>query len=483
MESFKYAPVLGSYELIAGGTFTNAGGVAANYIARWNESPLIAFPPPAWAAMGAGFNNAVYSVARYNNVTYAAGAFTASGATGLNRIAKWNETTDVWEPMGAGVNGFVYAMKVYNGNLYVGGNFSTAGGIATGGLARWNGSSWSTVGGNIGAVLSIEVYNGNLVIGGQFSSFPGNPNIIQYDGVSFTALGSGGANNNVRALRTNGTRLYAGGDFTSIGGVPVYRTAYWDHGWHDTHYGASDIVYAMGSYNNEVHVGGSFSFVDYNGPLIRGLHSPFWARYTETGLPWFSQQPSSRSALLGDDVSFTAQPVPGYGTLTLQWYHNDVPLSDGPTGNGSTIGGATLTTLTILDAVWTDHGSYRLVATNSCGSVSSFAATLEFTGVTAAPSPGTSYTTVFRALGPNPAGGASQLSFSLAHEAAVGVRIYDVAGRLVRHIDVGRLPAGHHMTSWDARDNRGQKVSAAQYFVRMEVDGQPIGMKRLTILH
>ena len=43
--------------------FTQAGGVAANNIARWNESQTI-FPPPAWQAMGAGFNNAVYAIER-----------------------------------------------------------------------------------------------------------------------------------------------------------------------------------------------------------------------------------------------------------------------------------------------------------------------------------------------------------------------------------------------------------------------------------
>jgi hypothetical protein len=484
METFKYSGVFGSYELLAGGTFTVAGGVAANRIARWNERNNVIGDTPAWAAMGPGFNNAVYAIARFNGITYAAGAFTASGATAVNRIAKWNETTKVWEPLGTGLNGFCYALKVYNGALYVGGNFSTAGGITTGGLARWDGSSWSAVGtAFLDGVLSFEVYNGNLVIGGQFSAFAGNPNIIQYNGSSFSPLGSGGANNNVRAVRANGTRLYASGDFSSIGGVTASRIAYFDGSWHDLHFGADNIVFALGSFNNEVHAGGSFINVNWGGSPIGILHAPFWARYSETGLPWFSQQPFSRSALLGDDVSFTAQPVPGYGVTGLQWYHNDVPMVDGPTGNGSTVVGATTGTLTILDAVWNDHGNYKMGAINSCGTAFTNTVTLTFTGVTAAPSPGERFATVFEALGPNPAGGASQIAFSLAGNAAVGVRVHDVRGRLVRALQIGRLPAGRHTTRWDARDNNGQRVGAGQYFVSVEVDGRTIGSKRLTILH
>lgn len=484
LETFLYPGVLGGHELLAGGTFTGAGTVAANRIARWNERNNVIGDNPNWAAMGAGFNNAVYAIARYNGVTYAGGVFTASGATAVNRIAKWNETTDVWEPLGTGLNGACYAMKVYNGSLYVGGNFSTAGGITARGIARWNGSSWSSPTTTIfDAVMCFEIYNNYLAIGGQFSSFVGNPNIILFNGSSFTPLGAGGANSNVRALRVNGTRLYAGGDFTSIGGVTASRIAYWDGSWHDLHYGADNIVFALGSFKNEVHVGGNFVRVDWGGDHSTTVRSPFWARYSETGFPWFSPQPFSRTAQLGDDVTFIAQPVPGYGVTGVRWYHNDQPLVDGPTGNGSTIFGAATGTLTILDSVWNDHGDYKLGASNLCGVGFSSIATLTFTGITAAPSPGERFTTVFEALGPNPAGGASQIAFSLASNSAVRVRIHDVRGRLVRAVDLGRMQPGRHSTRWDARDHNGRHVAAGQYFVSLDVDGKSIGSKRLTVLH
>src|SRR4030095_3001567 len=90
---------------------TNAGGVPANFIARWYEDPIIGIPPPAWQAMGAGFNSGGYALERFLDQTIAAGAFTASGGAPTNHIAQWNETTDAWEPMGVGMNASVRALK------------------------------------------------------------------------------------------------------------------------------------------------------------------------------------------------------------------------------------------------------------------------------------------------------------------------------------------------------------------------------------
>ena len=43
-----YALAVSGTDLYAGGYFTTAGGVAANYIAKWNGS--------AWSALGSGMN-------------------------------------------------------------------------------------------------------------------------------------------------------------------------------------------------------------------------------------------------------------------------------------------------------------------------------------------------------------------------------------------------------------------------------------------
>src|SRR4029453_3994839 len=129
--------------------------------------------------------------------TYAGGQFVTTGVGGpsLFRIAQWNPATNTWSQVGTGMNSAVQALKSYNGSLYAGGSFSTAGGVNTGGLARWNGTSWSAVGGVFnGIVYALEVHNGDLVIGGSFPGISGSPNVIRYNGSTFSTFGTGGTN-------------------------------------------------------------------------------------------------------------------------------------------------------------------------------------------------------------------------------------------------------------------------------------------------
>ncbi len=45
--------------------------------------------------------------------------------------------------------------------------------------------------------------------------------------------------------------------------------------------------------------------------------------------------------------------------------------------------------------------------------------------------------------------------------------VHDVAGRVVRRLDGGALPAGRHPIAWDARDDGGRRVPAGVYLVRL----------------
>jgi hypothetical protein len=85
----------GADRLIVGGDFTVAGGLTANRVAQFNQ-PLLSVA--SWTTLGAGFNNSVHAVERYNSTTYAGGTFTQSGGTGLNRIARFDGTNWVAYP-------------------------------------------------------------------------------------------------------------------------------------------------------------------------------------------------------------------------------------------------------------------------------------------------------------------------------------------------------------------------------------------------
>ena len=113
---------------VGGQTFTTAGGISANRVAKWDGKN--------WSAVGSGFaNGIVWKLTVFNDGTgdalYAFGTFTASGATPMNRMAKWNGTS--WEQWGGGANGTVFNALQITGDpgvgdaLVVSGQFTTVG--------------------------------------------------------------------------------------------------------------------------------------------------------------------------------------------------------------------------------------------------------------------------------------------------------------------------------------------------------------------
>ena len=73
-----------------------------------------------------------------------------------------------------------------------------------------------------------------------------------------------------------------------------------------------------------------------------------------------SDQATNVGATVVISTTVTGVPVP-----VLQWQLGGVNVTDGPTGNGSTISGSTSSTLTILNAQTADTGQYCLIASNS----------------------------------------------------------------------------------------------------------------------
>jgi flagellar hook assembly protein FlgD len=50
----------------------------------------------------------------------------------------------------------------------------------------------------------------------------------------------------------------------------------------------------------------------------------------------------------------------------------------------------------------------------------------------------------------------------------VRVEVFDLAGRRVRTLVQGFLPAGAHTTSWNGRTDAGDRAVAGIYFAQME---------------
>ncbi len=72
---------------------------------------------------------------------------------------------------------------------------------------------------------------------------------------------------------------------------------------------------------------------------------------------------------------------------------------------------------------------------------------------------------------PNPFNPSTTIKFGMKAKGLVTVRIYDVAGRLVRTLVNEVKDAGAYSAVWDGRNNLGANVASGIYFYRMETAG------------
>jgi hypothetical protein len=82
---------------------------------------------------------------------------------------------------------------------------------------------------------------------------------------------------------------------------------------------------------------------------------------------------------------------------------------------------------------------------------------------------------------PNPTSSTTEVGFSLPADARAILRVYDVAGRLVRTLVEGPMTAGVHRARWDGLDSRGRAVTSGIYFAKLEV-GRAIQSERILLL-
>ena len=249
-----------------GGTFTAAGDTFVNYIAKWDGS--------SWSALGSGMNSEVLALAVSGTNVYAGGLFTNAGGNPANNIAQWNGSS--WSALGSGVNGIVSALAVSGGTLYAGGGFTTAGGVVVNSISKWNGSSWSALGSGIGGgVYALAVSGSTLYVGGNFTTAGGIPanNIAQWNGSSWSALGSGisGGHDDgqggidppyVNALAVSGGTLYVGGFFAAAGDIVANNIVQWNgSSWSALGSGMGGEVLALAVSGGTLYVGGFFASV------------------------------------------------------------------------------------------------------------------------------------------------------------------------------------------------------------------------------
>ncbi len=225
-----------------GGQFTQVGGVPRNNLAYVSWSSTAGWAVEAW---NPGVNDAIYTLALASdaNTLYIGGEFTAvnQGSVQRHYIAALDTDTGIavdWDP---GVNNVVRTMVQSSDGtvLYIGGDFNRIGlGAATRNYAaaisidqlavdNENNSiygqalAWDPNLNN--RVYTLVLAGTRMYIGGEFTTLRSDT-FQRNHAVAIDTLGAGTVdsawnpepNNIVRAIALSGSRVYLGGDFTTL---------------------------------------------------------------------------------------------------------------------------------------------------------------------------------------------------------------------------------------------------------------------------
>lgn len=224
-------------EIIVAGRFTAAGGATVNSIARWNGQHWLPLTGPKGTGITSSYSE-VFALAVVNDELVVGGSFSQAGGIEVEGIARWNGGE--WQRMGPEQFEPVYttvrALIKFQDQLHVAGSFRSAGEIELDGIARWSGSEWLPLEDQStnplrGWARTMHVHEDRLIVAGQTKRGPGPifNDIAAWDGQRWSAFTgprrTGFAYDSPispSALATHNGDLYAGGDFLVAGGAPAW---------------------------------------------------------------------------------------------------------------------------------------------------------------------------------------------------------------------------------------------------------------------
>lgn len=212
-------------EVFVGGSFTKAGGFGVTNLARFH----LASPGMldwAWIPNPEG-GYVVHSIALGSDGLYVGGAFTRIGGQPRRNIAKlstsWPATADPrWAPdSSSAAGGDVQALLLAEDHLYVAGAFEALGGHNRKGLARLDAR---------GAGTADPLWDPNLsnpaaalALGHGYLYASSGRQLLR---VSTAGIGEADltwqaqTDDAIRSVAVAGTKVYAGGNFTTVDGLP-----------------------------------------------------------------------------------------------------------------------------------------------------------------------------------------------------------------------------------------------------------------------
>jgi len=337
--------------IVSGGTPRELPEDAGN-ISAWDGN--------AWSSVGNFDAGNAYRFAEYGGELVAAGTISPSATIDAKGLAAWNGTA--WHGLGLGIGvalpNTIRDMCVFDNRLIVAGSFNIAGGIPVNNMAAWDGSTWAHAGGGAsGPVNSMVIWNGMLVIGGEFT-FAGDTPVVNVAAWSGVGTNWTPMNQNLPVLQLV---VYQGDLLARVQGQTLMKK--WTGAdWVDFPFDPTGIVEVMGG-----------EIAAWRTSTRATIAAHALPRYV-SGKPMLPTQPRDPIAYCGAPAEmYVIVDNVGANTPEYVWRRDEIPLSDGPTGTGSVLAGVETPTLRIENLGPADAGSYDVVVTNSCGTVTSLA--------------------------------------------------------------------------------------------------------------
>lgn len=219
----------GSGQFYVYGDFTNYQGTGRNYLVRIHSDGVLD------GTFDIVPDGPVYAVALSGTDLFIGGYFSnlSDGGTSTTRenLALVNAANSSVQPFALGANGVVRSLLRSGNDLYVGGMFGTLGVSARNRLGRIDVSSlasptvasWDP---NVNGAVNTMVLDGStLYIGGSFTTFGGGgiyrDRLAAIDTITDPAnvlSWNPGSNGEIFSLVLDGTAIWAGGGFSTVGG-------------------------------------------------------------------------------------------------------------------------------------------------------------------------------------------------------------------------------------------------------------------------
>jgi N-acetylneuraminic acid mutarotase len=527
----------GQGRVYVGGRFAEAGGVSASSVARFNPATN------SWSTLGTGGGSGTNDIVRALAVdgqgrVYVGGLFTQAGGVSANSVARFDPATNSWSTLGTGANngvtvlplppdfvlpGIVGALAVDGqGNVYVGGFFTRAGGVSANSVARFNPAtnSWSALGtgssngvsGSRNPILPVPSVSalavdgqGRVYVGGDFTEAGGVSarSVARFNPAtnSWSALGTGANNGvsgdetplsgpSVSALAVDGQgRVYVGGQFTRAGEVSANRVARFDpqaNSWSALGTGANNGISGDAAPFSGPSV--SALAVDGQGRVYVGGRFTRAGEVSANNVARFDPQANSWSALgtganNGVSGSVNALAVDGQGLVYVGGDFteaggvsaNNVARFDPQanswsalgTGANNGVGGITSTILVGVNTFAVDRQGRVYVGGNftTAGDVASAyiarwnSAASRIEQISA----DVPKTFLLEQNYPNPFNPSTTIRYQLPVASEVKLEVYDVLGKKIATLVNERQSAGSYQVVWNASG-----LSSGTYFYRLQ---------------